>query len=89
MRLLSKAVLFAFALSAFSTLGFSAEEKPGAAGEAGMPSFTEADQDKNGAVEQSEAAGIQGLNFSAADTDKDGKLSRSEYEAATKAGKKQ
>lgn len=88
MRLLSKAVLLAFVLSAFSTAGFAAEEKPGAAGEGGMPSFTEADKDKSGSVEQSEAAGIAGLDFTSADKDKDGKLSRSEYEAATKAKKK-
>lgn len=90
MRHLSKAVLFAFALSAFSTVGFSAEEKdkPGGAGAAGMPSFTQADKDKSGSVEQSEAAGIAGLDFTTADKDKDGKLSRSEFEAATKAGGK-
>lgn len=73
MRLLSKAVLFAFALFAFSTVGFSAQEKPGAAGaggEAGMPSFSQADKDKSGAVEQSEAAGIPGLDFATADKDK-------------------
>lgn len=90
MKLLSRAVLFAFALSAVSATGFAAQDKPGAAGggAGGMPSFTQADKDKSGAVEQSEAAGIAGLDFSKADKDKDGKLSRSEFEAATKGGEK-
>jgi len=88
MRLLSKVVLFVFALFAFSTVGFAAEQKPGAAGGPGMPSFSQADKDKSGSVEQSEAAGIAGLDFATADKDKDGKLSRSEFEAATKAGAK-
>ena len=85
MRLLN-AVLFAFGLSAFSTV---IAQESGAAGEAaGMPSFSQADKDKSGAVEQSEAAEITGLDLTSADKDGDGKLSRSEFEAATKAGDK-
>lgn len=87
---LTRLVLFAFALSTVSAAGFAAQEKPGAAGGGAgeMPSFTQADKDKSGSVEQGEASGIAGLDFSKADKDKDGKLSRSEYEGAMKGGQK-
>ncbi|MFL6622845.1 MAG: hypothetical protein ACJ8J7_12050 [Sulfurifustaceae bacterium] len=45
-------------------------------------SFGEADKNRSGFIEQDEASGIQGLDFTTADADKDGKLSRSEFEAA-------
>lgn len=59
----------------------------GAAGSsaAAMPSFSEADRNKSGAIEQDEAGRIPGLDFPAADQNKDGRLSQSEYEAAKKA----
>ncbi|BAU47808.1 hypothetical protein SVA_1233 [Sulfurifustis variabilis] len=57
----------------------------GAAATAAIPSFTQADRDQSGAIEQGEAGAIQGLDFSSADRDGDGRLSQSEYEAATKA----
>lgn len=48
-----------------------------------MPSFSRADRDASGAIEQDEADQIEGLDFMSADTDRDRQLSRSEYEAAT------
>lgn len=48
------------------------------------PSFSKADKDGSGAIEEKEAAGLAGIDFSSADRDGDGRLSRSEYEAATK-----
>lgn len=98
MKFLNKAVLFAFAFSAVSGTAFAAgADKPkaqsspgatsgasgGASGSA-TGSFGDADKDRNGFVDASEASGISGLNFSSADTDADGKLSRSEFEAAMK-----
>lgn len=56
---------------------------PAGAATAAIPSFTQADRDASGAIEQGEAANIRGLDFSSADTDGDGRLSQSEYEAAT------
>lgn len=55
-----------------------------AAATAAIPSFTQADRNASGAIEQGEAANIPGLDFSSADTDSDGRLSQSEYEAAVK-----
>lgn len=57
---------------------------PAGAATAAAPSFTQADRDASGAIEQGEAAGIPGLDFSSADRDGDGRLSQSEYEAAMK-----
>lgn len=48
-----------------------------------MPSFSQADSDSNGAIDQSEAGAITGLDMSTADRNADGQLSRTEYEAAT------
>lgn len=48
-----------------------------------MPSFSQADSDSNGAIDQTEAGSITGLDMSSADSNGDGKLSRTEYEAAT------
>lgn len=50
----------------------------------GSASFSQADKDRNGAVDSSEAASITGLDFTTADTDQNGRLSRSEFEAAVK-----
>lgn len=55
------------------------------AGAAPMPSFSQADRNKSGAIEPDEATAIAGLDFKSADTNKDGKLNESEYEAARKA----
>lgn len=57
---------------------------PAAPAVATMPSFSQADRDASGAIEQDEAGQIQGLDFSSADTDQDSKLSETEYEAARK-----
>ena len=53
------------------------------------PSFQEADQDSNGALDTQEAALIAGLNFSAVDSDYNGKISESEYAAAMTGTSKQ
>jgi len=47
---------------------------------AGVPSFDDVDQNKDGAISQSEASKIEGLDFAALDTNKDGSLDREEYQ---------
>lgn len=67
-------------------------ESSGAGGSAGssagssssaMPSFSQADSDGNGVIDQNEAGAVTGLDMSSADSNSDGQLSRTEYEAAT------
>lgn len=45
-------------------------------------SFSDVDKDSSGFIEQSEATGVQGLDFISADVDSDQRISRTEYEAA-------
>ncbi|MDQ2696453.1 MAG: EF-hand domain-containing protein [Pseudomonadota bacterium] len=66
--------LTAAALALASGLAFAAH-----------PAFSEADANGDGAVDQDEAAAIEGLDFTAADTDQNGSLSEEEYNAATQA----
>lgn len=89
----SKAWLVAVAFSAVAASAYAGDKmgKDGSAGAAkGEPvtsgvsttSFKDADTDRNGAVDSTEAGAISGLDFSSADADSDGKLSRSEFESA-------
>ncbi len=92
-----KAVMVSLAAGTFSLSTYAAAE--GAAGQASgqkgsegaeWPSFRKADADNSGAISMDEARSISGLGDSFAQYDKngDGQLSRSEYEAARKAGGK-
>ena len=53
-------------------------------GAGSLPTFSQIDQDSSGAVDQTEANGVSGLDWTTADRDGDGQLSRTEYEAATR-----
>lgn len=66
--------------------GYEAEiPQSGSADSAGsLPTFSQIDQDSSGAVDQTEAKGVSGLDWTTADRDGDGQLSRSEYEAAAR-----
>ncbi|HEU4620217.1 MAG TPA: calcium-binding protein [Gammaproteobacteria bacterium] len=60
----------------------------GAAGGAGggassSPPFDQVDANSDGMISRSEAAKVEGLDFSKADTNQDGHLDRQEYDAAT------
>lgn len=46
------------------------------------PAFEQLDQNKDGALSESEASRVPGLDFKKADTNHDRKLSRAEYETA-------
>ena len=46
-----------------------------------LPPFDEVDQNRDGQITASEAAAVEGLDFSTADANQDGALSREEYEA--------
>lgn len=59
---------------------------PAAPAMATLPSFSQADRNASGAIEQEEAGQIQGLDFSSVDNNRDGKLSETEYEAARRSG---
>lgn len=65
--------------------GYESEiSQSGSADSAGsLPTFSQIDQDSSGAVDQTEARGVSGLDWTTADRDGDGQLSQSEYEAAT------
>lgn len=49
---------------------------------AGVPSFTEADRNGDGAIDWFEASDVPGLNLSAADRDTDGVITMGEYNSA-------
>lgn len=91
----NKAILFACALSAVSTVAFAGGDKAGkssgnvTSGTSGgsaaseqWSSFSDVDKDSSGFIEQSEATTVQGLDFMSADIDSDQRISRTEYEAA-------
>lgn len=95
MKVLDKAVIFAFAFTAVSGVAAAADQtgktmtQPGAPGSSAgasgtMSSFQELDKDNNGYIDASEAAGIGGVDMQAADKDNDGRLSRTEYQTAAK-----
>lgn len=86
-----KSLALTVALSSMLVVGCAAwdrmtgrDDAAGGTARSAAPSFSQADKDGSGAIEQSEATGLAGIDFSSADRDGDGKLSRSEYEAATK-----
>jgi hypothetical protein len=62
-------------------LGFSALAFAQQGGSA--PPFDQVDANHDGMISRSEAAKVEGLDFSKADTNSDGNLSRQEYDAAT------
>lgn len=91
----NKAWLVAVAFSAVAASAYAGDKmgKDGAAkgepvtsgastGSSSVTSFRDADTDRSGAIDSTEAGAISGLDFSNADADNDGKLSRSEFEAA-------
>lgn len=94
----NKVWIVALAVSALSTPAvFAAGEKMGGESStgsttsqvepvsgAGSASFSQADKDKNGAIDSSEASAVTGLDFTSADTDQNGRLSKTEFEAAVK-----
>lgn len=64
--------------------GYESEISPsGSADNAGsLPTFSQIDRDSSGAVDQTEAQRVSGLDWTTADRDGDGQLSPSEFESA-------
>ncbi|HEX6998737.1 MAG TPA: hypothetical protein VF322_11370 [Gammaproteobacteria bacterium] len=52
-----------------------------AAAQEDLPSFEEVDQNQDGMISRTEAAVVEGLEFSVADANQDGYIDREEYEA--------
>ena len=48
-----------------------------------LPPFEEVDKNADGALDRSEAAAVEGLDFAMADSNQDGKIDRAEYAAVT------
>ncbi|HEY8520966.1 MAG TPA: hypothetical protein VIN61_12860 [Gammaproteobacteria bacterium] len=51
-----------------------------AAAQRDMPTFEEVDQNQDGMISRTEAAVVEGLEFSVADANQDGYIDREEYE---------
>ena len=69
--------------SGYEETGSSGASSSSSGSSSAMPSFSQAASDSTGAIDQSEAGSITGLDMSTADSNGDGQLSRTEYEAAT------
>lgn len=92
--------LSALSLTAYgaetSPRGAVKSDQPAASGAAGTPStgavdrswgsFSDVDKNRDGFVDQSEAAAVPGLSFMSYDADGDQRLSEQEYEAARRGG---
>ena len=76
-----------YPLAGLAAAGAAADSAPagGAGGANGSApatmSFSEADRDSNGFVDEGEAQRVPGLDLAGMDSDQDGRLSRSEFEA--------
>jgi hypothetical protein len=46
-----------------------------------LPPFEEVDKNADGAIDRSEAAAVEGLDFATADSNQDGQIDRAEYAA--------
>lgn len=83
-RAISEAAIAGLLLALAMPLPLLALNAPLLAQQAPQPSFEQADRNKDGMIDKSEAAVVPGLsaNFEKMDTNKDGKLDRSEFERA-------
>lgn len=74
----------AFGLAFAGAAAFAQDEPEPAEPGMDMPTFEEADTNKNGVVSRAEAATeVPDLDFATADENQDGVLTRDEYDAAT------